>query len=331
MDVRPSRIPWTWLARIAGSAIFLTVLLTLLPAREVWETLRAMPPGVWFGSLVVFVLGHCISANKWRLLVGPEGLSVQRAITAHFAGLAANLCLPGAAGGDVIRAGYVYRDAENKAQVALGSLVDRLLDASSLCLLVAVGVLLNLQERDAPTEAILPVFGVLVAGALLGGGFLMVLPRLPLPGKLKRIVDKLGAAAVELRTRPGRLLGCLALSLLVQSTFVGINIGLAEASHMQAPAAAWFFAWPIAKLIAMIPISIGGLGQREASLAALLAPFGAEASRTVAVGLVWQTILFASGLLGALLIAFTRGSRRPLLGQTADREPAAPSSIPRAD
>jgi uncharacterized membrane protein YbhN (UPF0104 family) len=66
-------------------------------------------------------------------------------------------------------------------------------------------------------------------------------------------------------------------------------------------------AWPLAKLLAVAPVSVAGLGVREASLAGLLSQFGAEPAAVVAVGLLWQSILFAGGLLGGLLLlAFGR-------------------------
>ena len=105
---------------------------------------------------------------------------------------------------------------------------------------------------------------------------------------------------LEFKREPGKLGLCFGLSVFVQSVFVGLNILLASAAGVEASAAAWFFAWPLAKLVAMAPISLGGLGVREASLAALLVRFGAAPSKVVGVGLLWQTILFAGGLLGGI-------------------------------
>jgi hypothetical protein len=39
---------------------------------------------------------------------------------------------------------------------------------------------------------------------------------------------------------------------------------------------------------------------REASLAALMSAYGASAPKVVAVGLLWQSVLFAGGLTGGL-------------------------------
>jgi uncharacterized membrane protein YbhN (UPF0104 family) len=96
------------------------------------------------------------------------------------------------------------------------------------------------------------------------------------------------------------LVVCLAISMIVQATFVAINIAFAAAVQVDAPVAAWFFAWSTAKVVAIAPISLGGLGVREAVMASLMAPFGADPAQVIAIGLIWQTVLYASGLIGVL-------------------------------
>jgi uncharacterized membrane protein YbhN (UPF0104 family) len=100
----------------------------------------------------------------------------------------------------------------------------------------------------------------------------------------------------------GRLALCLLLSIAVQVAFIAATIRLADIAGVVAPVAAWFFAWPLSKLIATLPISVAGLGVREASLAGFLAPFGAPAAAVVGIGLLWQTVQITGGLLGALVV-----------------------------
>jgi uncharacterized membrane protein YbhN (UPF0104 family) len=100
----------------------------------------------------------------------------------------------------------------------------------------------------------------------------------------------------------GRIALCLLLSIVIQSAFIAATIRLANIADVVAPVAAWFFAWPLSKLIATLPISIAGLGVREASLAGFLAPFGAPAAAVVGIGLMWQTIQIAGGLIGASIV-----------------------------
>ncbi len=64
--------------------------------------------------------------------------------------------------------------------------------------------------------------------------------------------------------------------------------------------AVWFVVWPIAKLAGLLPISLGGLGVRDATLGALIAGFGVPAAQGLATSFVWQSILITGGLLSGL-------------------------------
>jgi uncharacterized membrane protein YbhN (UPF0104 family) len=304
------RFPIRWLVHVLVSALVLGVTLWLLPTREVWGTIRGLPPTVWLFSLCVFLLGHFVSALKWRLLISDRGeVPIPIAFRAHFAGLVANLCLPGAAGGDVVRAGLVIRGATDKARVAVGSLADRVVDTLSVFTLACLGAALSTGRRE--TEAVVLRVGCVLGCLAVGGvGLSLILRRLPIEGRVGRSIQKLGSSLEALRRRPGSLALCFGLSFSVQIAFVGVNILLASQSGVAVSPAAWFFAWSAAKLLAVLPISAGGLGVREASLAAFLSPFGAPAERVVAVGLMWQSILLAGGLLGGLLLILVSRSKR---------------------
>lgn len=292
-----------WAVRLTASALVLTVIFSLVPLGDVLTAMRSVEPLYWLVALLVFLIGHVVSAAKWQLLAD-SGAGFPAVLRAHFGGLAANLCLPGVAGGDVVRAGLMYRRVSNKRRLAAGSVADRLIDILGLFLIATVGLLFALPQFASGARLLVSIGILLVACA--AGGILAVwlyqplLQRLPVEGRLRRIGEQIGSAVKALLAQPFQLALCLALSMAVQVAFIAVNIMLATATGVDVPTAAWFFAWPLSKLIATLPISLGGLGVREASLAGFLAPFGAAATAVVASGLLWQTILLAAGLLGGL-------------------------------
>jgi uncharacterized membrane protein YbhN (UPF0104 family) len=197
------------------------------------------------------------------------------------------------------------KHAEDKSRLAMGSLADRLLDTLGLALIaLASGWIAWSSRLDSGISIVWPLLGLLalVAAGFVGAQALDRFAKRREPtGKLASLLVKLIHSAAELSRNPGRLLLCLIISMAIQCMFVGINIAFAEAAHVEAPVAAWFFAWTTAKIIAIAPISLGGLGVREASMAGLLTPFGADPAQVVAIGLVWQSVLYASGLIGFLV------------------------------
>ena len=299
--IRPKKFPLTWFLRLAVSGVVLVVIFRIVPIEQVWSEARRLSPALWLAALGLFLMGHAAATVKWRLLIG-EGVSFPQAFQAHLAGLAANLCLPGLGGGDVIRAALVFPSAKDASQLVVGSVADRLLDILGLLLIAVAGAFLASRPEQGAQRQLLWVLlaGVVVvlfpAAILLDRAVKQTIPR----GRIGRLVVRAASATVYLVRRPGRLVLCLAISMAVQATFVAINIAFAVAVQAEAPIAAWFFAWSTAKVVAIAPISLGGLGVREAVMASLLAPFGADPAQVIAIGLIWQTVLYASGLIAVL-------------------------------
>jgi glycosyltransferase 2 family protein len=126
--------------------------------------------------------------------------------------------------------------------------------------------------------------------------------------------------AADVRSRAGALAAAAIVTAVVQSAFVMTNVWMAADLGLDIGIAPWFVAWPLSKIIAILPISLGGIGVREAALVSLLAPFGAPSALVLASGLLWQGVLIASGLLGLAI-----GS---LVG--ASPASAAPSPVQRS-
>ena len=219
-----------------------------------------------------------------------SGAGFPAVLRAHFSGLVANLCLPGVAGGD--RRAPVFFTGARRTQAGspFGSLADRLIDTLGLLLIATVGLSFALQQFASGVHLLISI-GVLLTASAVGAIVAVrlyprLLQRLPVESRLRRMGEQLGSGVQALMTHPLQLVLCLALSMAVQVAFIAVNIMLAAAAGVDIPNAAWFFAWPLSKLIATLPISVGGLGVREASLAGFLAPFGAAPTAVIATGLM---------------------------------------------
>jgi glycosyltransferase 2 family protein len=298
--------------KVAVSATLLTLIFILLPWAQVWDALQRLPLPVWLGVWAGFVLGHALGVIKWRLFVnaGRASLHVADAAQCYAAGLFANLCLPSIVGGDVLRMAMAGKFTRRPEAALWGGVLDRLTDICAMAILVAIGGLL---VRDA-----LPGWGaqLLTVGLVLGVvGAVLVLPfvlRRPLswwPRKIRRPVARSLVALRRMGRRPSTAVAGLALSLGIQSGFVLLNAWLGHYIGVDVPLAVWFLTWPLAKVASLMPISLGGLAVREASLAALLAPFGVPLALGVLASLLWQSVLIAGGLAGGLVWLILRRRR----------------------
>ena len=285
-----------WLIRVGVSGVVVVILLFLIPIDAVLDALRRTSVWTWSASVVIFFAGHYLNALKLRLLLGPGPGLASACVRAQYAGLVANLGLPVLAGGDLVRAAYLV-PLTGLQRAASASIADRLIDTGTVLALVAAAL---------PFAGIPPAIAGVVqsAGLWLAAGvvvLLLIFVILFRSQRFARVANSIAEAWTTIVTRRSAVAGAIMISIVVQSAFVMTNVWLARQAGVTTELAAWFVAWPLSKLIAVLPISLGGIGVREAALVSLLAPYGAPREAVLASGILWQAVLIVTGLAGLLV------------------------------
>lgn len=313
----------SWLRAIlrpAGSLLALVILFHFLPLAEVWHTLRSLPPHLWLLVVAGYLGAHLLAINKWRMMVNLAGanLAFEQAVRCYFSGLFSTLFLPSIVGGDVVRGALALRSGQSRTSIFLGGFIDRLLDFAVLVLLTALGAVLVPGELPREARRVFVTSGIALAVLLaLGLSLLLWFPARHLSLAWRRRIIRLRRAARSMRRKPLRVAAAFGLGLLAQGSFIWLTARLADASGLHLLFRAWLFAWPLAKISAVIPITQGGIGVREAALVVLLVPFGAPAVKTAAVGLAWEAVILSGGLiagLAALILGRNRARTAAALG-----------------
>jgi glycosyltransferase 2 family protein len=289
--------------RIAGTIVVLALLFHFLPVRQVGAVLRLVPVHLWLLVVVGYLACHVVASLKWRMIVNGagSGLSVPQAAQCYFAGLFSVLVLPSIVGGDIVKAGLAMRMGRSKAAILFGSFLDRILDFLALALLTAAGAVLVPGSLSAESRRVFFVLGAAVLGlGIVAAAVILLLPARRFSFRMRRRLARLREAQRAMAERPQFVLAALMLALLVQSSFIALTAILANAAGLHLAFQDWLFAWPMAKISALVPLTQGGIGVREAALVGLLLPFGAPAARTVAVGFAWEGVIIAGGLIGGL-------------------------------
>jgi glycosyltransferase 2 family protein len=294
-----------WLIRALVSLIVAAILLTVVPISAVVAAIKRVSLETWLASLVIFFTGHYFNAIKLRVLVGQSFVPLSACVRAQYAGLIANLSLPGLAGGDLVRAAYLVPIAGAK-RITLASVADRILDSLTLLVLVAIalpfaGVPPAIAEHLPGARA----WMIVALGGIIAVAGAAVLWRHPVVSR------KLEPVVAEFRGRRMDFIGAVAISFSVQAAFVLTNAWLARDVGVTTELVAWFVAWPLSKLIAVLPVSLGGIGVREAALVTLLAPYGAPRDAVLASGFLWQSVLIVSGLAGLIVTQWIWQPVRP--------------------
>jgi hypothetical protein len=134
-------------------------------------------------------------------------------------------------------------------------------------------------------------------------------------GRLHRILFETGAALRRLKTHAWPAAGgflfstTLQLSLLLVHRALGVKIG------MPPDLGIWLFLWPASKLVAMLPISLGGLGVREAAFLTIGTWFEIPEALSVASSLAWQGVLVAVSLAGGCVWLLLGTAARPAVAR----------------
>lgn len=300
-----------WLAAF----LVLGLLIHFLPFPLLLQAIHRVPVTRFVVILLGYLLAHLIGVSKWRMVVNAAGAQLNFSTSAqcYLGGLFATLFLPSILGGDAVRLAVGLRRSPNPAAVLAGNIADRFLDMLSQAALVFVGLLLlpgsfppGLQSQ---ATRVLPLF-FLAIGVI---AVLFAWLRRPLlQGRSVRFRRRLARLRYALRAvskRPHILVFGWLLGTGIQFTFLTLTALLAISCGLILPLRVWLFAWPLAKLAAVLPLTQGGIGVREAALVGLLSPFGAPGHLVLASGLVWEGIVIAGGLIAGLAALLLRRSQ----------------------
>lgn len=323
-DAPRRRPPWKHPAvRIGGSVGMLALLFWVLPFADIRAALASLPVWVFGVAIATYLALHLIGVAKWRVVVNAvgAGLPFAGAARAYYWGLFGNMFLPSIVGGDVVRMGMAMRTARSRTGLVLGSVVDRVLDIVGLASVAAIGAVLSPRALDPQSRRVLlGVIAVCAVGGIVGLAVVWFLPFGRLPFKVRRKLAPLWQAFRAARGNVPALVLAFVMSMSLQALLVVMNWLLGIGMGIDVPLYVWLFVWPLAKISGLAPVTQGGIGVREAAQALLFAPFGVPATTAVAVGLVFEVVILAGGLVGGgIAWLLGRDDRRGELRETAAR------------
>jgi uncharacterized membrane protein YbhN (UPF0104 family) len=325
----PARRWRRFAVRLGASALFVALLVAFVPWRKLVAGFSRVPPAAFAAVVGGFLCCHFFGVFKWRMVIGQAGARLRpaAAIECYAAGLFSNIFLPSIVGGDVLRALLAGKKSGRMAAAILGGGADRLLDLAALGLMVVgAGGLVGLRQEGA--QRMLLILGLLVvaAAAVVGAIVLVRRPLAKWPRKLRRRIAQVLIALRRQGRRPLVLVGSLCGAIVMQSGLVALQAVLGRALELDASPAAWIFAWALAKLAGLAPVSFNGIGVRDTAFAMLFVPLVANPAglpredlfaRALAASFVWQAVLIVGSLLsGAVWMAMRRGEPRAAPGAT---------------
>ncbi len=290
----------------------LVLVLSQLDLAQLRETLDDGRWELFAAAVLVLGLAFAIGAVRWRAFLLASGIpvSVAEAERAYFAGVFATSFLPGSVGGDVARV-LLVGGPGTRSRSAATVYFDR------LTLLAAAAVLGWIAVYPAhPPPSLVAALGVATAAiaavigltALAGAGAARIARHVP---SSLRAIGRDAIAALRWSSAPRLLLGPTLGLGLVYEVLTVLSAWLVARS-IDVDVSFWLLAVvaPPVLILSAVPISIGGLGVREAAYVALLGRVGVDVTDATLLSLLTGAALLLASLPGAIGLVL-RGSRTP--------------------
>ncbi len=304
----PTRRVLGWLLRLSGIALaglllYLTISRTGADLRSV---LRAASPWPLLAALALLGATHFLGAYRWIALLRVQGvhlgygLSLKLTIVGHF------FCsvIPGAASGDLLKMGYVLKYSQGRGtEAVLSIIVDRILGLAGLIVIGnAASAYMLIRHRDLVlTQPLLAMtIAIIFAGAVgLAVLYAVLLFRARLmhwrpcaalagwgarrlPAGIVAIFSKLATGLDLYRAQPIALLNALGISVVVHFILGVALFCIGRACREEHMAFIhYLLGTQISNVSALIPLTPGGIGMRDAVTAALFTVFAATPANVV--------------------------------------------------
>lgn len=273
-----------------------------------------LKPQYLIPSLVLVGLNLLFVNFRWVVLLksGDFAASFKVTFPIQLIGVFFNYALPGAVGGDVMKAYYLAQDNPQRKMDAVTSVVvDRILGLYAWVLMAVLAVLFNLSIILANQKLmVIGAFTVLVwllMSVFLAAAFSrrvralslfeVYLRKLPLGGSLLRAYD-----AIHIyHKKPAVIWMAIFYSVLSQVAAMAFIFLVAVAvGETSLPLGTYFFAVPIGFIVAALPISPAGIGVGQVAFLVLFQLYSGQSSVLGQTAITaFQVILLLWGLLGA--------------------------------
>ena len=307
------RKPYQW-ALLALGPIVLVVIITMLDVEALWNTLRSVDIGMFVLAGFILCSTVFIRTWRWRMLLADLTHEVPpyRDLVLIFAyATYVGVATPGRLG-EFVKAFHLRSYGVSMGAATATVLTDRLLDIIVL-LLVALTAVILVAVPGAQTSVVVPVIIVAVVASLVFAWWLLRSPALDrlvraaarvehprLRGVLERLAEFGRDFRAAIRMQAVSTLGiAIVLTVIGWAVVYGANWLIAESIGLGLTYVQVVVVSAVSSVAAQLPVTVLGVGTRDAVAIVVLATYGVGQEGAVAL----STLFLASILFVALACA----------------------------
>ncbi|OGX06022.1 MAG: hypothetical protein A3G87_08410 [Omnitrophica bacterium RIFCSPLOWO2_12_FULL_50_11] len=299
--------------KLAGATAAFALLFHFVHIDPVLSALSAANTLLVCLGVLVFLSGQVVAAARWRKILQNDGVDIplKRTLRMNLIGTFAGNFLPGMATGDLTKSALLFRDYPMQRSFLIASVVyDRIFGLAAIFILMIIGTLLLGAMRGEWGFARYAIMGGLlfllsmwlIASDISYARILHILPKM----LVKRISVFMGELQKLLRASTLRW-RTLAFSLVFQLSWAVSQWIMLCALSANAPFVPVLTASTFSLVVALLPISLNGLGLREGTFSYVLQHLGVDPQIAVAATLLSLLPILVSSLIGGMLLGW--GSR----------------------
>lgn len=307
------------LLRIVISALLLFFLFRKVDAQSMFDIVKNANKLLLVTAFLIYFLNYALCIKRWEMLIKAVNihLPLKRIITSFSGGIFFSLFLPSTIGGDVVRSLDLAAHTKKPKEIIATVFLDRLSGYIGLVLLTLLALVFGLKIIDDKSVflSLEIIIGILVLA-------LIVLFNPYAYKKINKLLKSLGANKIlgmitELheeihifRNKRKVIVKNICISFLIQLitplTYYLISLALGLKINLL-----YFFVFlPIIGAITLLPISIGGLGLRDATTVFFFAKVGVVKHMAFAMSLINFSFILFYGAIGGLIYVLTVRHRR---------------------
>jgi glycosyltransferase 2 family protein len=295
---------------------------------EIQKVLRGPLDGRLFAlALAVNILGLVLTFVRWYILVRALGIPfrLRDALRLGFIGNVYNLVIPGAVGGDLIKAIYLYREQTRKAQAIASMVIDRIVGLLGLFMLAGVMGAWIWPSANADVRRFIIVVWAAVAAGLCGLA-VMFTPALYRPmarlftgrKRLETLFQELIATAEAYRSHLGVVAFTLLFAMGIHTLYVLSFYTVSLAMFPKVPTVGEHFVMvPLILFTTAVPLPFGAIGLSEGISDQLFRLVHYPGGAIAMMG--YRVLMYGGGILSAIVYLANMRQVRTL-SELAERE-----------
>lgn len=279
---------------------FLYAVVSRTGIENIISSLKDISPVSFLLAVMIYFSSILISALRWKLLLH-ERFGFKRLLSFYMIGSFFNQILPGIIGGDAVKAYYLYRDTGRGGSAVASVFMDRYIGFTALMFVGLTAFPFGLRYfRGSFIEWILPLMVLFfVAGSFVVFGLKV--------GKGIRFLSGFYGYFEQYKGKGKTIAQTFFISLVIQVIIIFAIYILSLGLHLNAPLLPFFMFIPIISTISTVPVSIAGIGVREASFVLLFGSLGISPAHATAMSFAWFLSMAAGSLPG--LVEYARCKR----------------------